>query len=63
MPAYLAAVPKQLPLECSIPAEAAKAMPMLEAIEQRAYAQGVLVDSRIERGPLLPPRARAAPEP
>ncbi len=50
MPAYLAAVPKQLPLECSIPAEAAKAMPMLEAIEQRAYAQGVLVDSRIERG-------------
>jgi nucleotide-binding universal stress UspA family protein len=50
MPAYLAAVPKQLPLDCSIPAEAAKAMPMLEAIEQRATAQGVSVDSRIERG-------------
>jgi nucleotide-binding universal stress UspA family protein len=50
MPAYLAAVPKQLPLDCSIPAEAAKAMPMLEAIEQRATAQGVDVDSRIERG-------------
>lgn len=50
MPAYLAAVPKQLPLDCSIPAEAAKAMPMLEAIEQRAAAQGVPVDSRIERG-------------
>ena len=50
MPAYLAAVPKQLPLDCSIPAEAAKAMPMLEAIEQRANAQGVEVDSRIERG-------------
>jgi nucleotide-binding universal stress UspA family protein len=50
MPAYLAAVPKQLPLECAIPAEAAKAMPMLEAIEQRAAAQGVPVDSRIERG-------------
>lgn len=50
MPAYLAAVPKQLPLDCSIPAEAAKAMPMLEAIEQRATAQGVNVDSRIERG-------------
>ena len=50
MPAYLAAVPKQLPLDCSIPAEAAKAMPMLEAIEQRATAQGVGVDSRIERG-------------
>ena len=50
MPAYLAAVPKQLPLECAIPAEAARAMPMLEAIEQRAAAQGVPVDARIERG-------------
>lgn len=50
MPAYLAAVPKQLPLECAIPAEAAKAMPMLEAIEQRATGQGVAVDARIERG-------------
>lgn len=50
MPAYLAAVPKRLPLECPLPAEAAKAMPMLEAIEQRAAAQGVRVDSRIERG-------------
>jgi nucleotide-binding universal stress UspA family protein len=50
MPAYLAAVPKQLPLDCAIPAEAAKAMPMLEAIEQRAAAQGVPVDARIERG-------------
>ena len=50
MPAYLAAVPKQLPLECAIPAEAARAMPMLEAIEQRAAAQDVAVDSRIERG-------------
>jgi nucleotide-binding universal stress UspA family protein len=50
MPAYLAAVPKQLPLDCSIPAEASKAMPMLEAIEQRATAQGVNIDSRIERG-------------
>jgi nucleotide-binding universal stress UspA family protein len=50
MPAYLATVPKQLPLDCAIPAEAAKAMPMLEAIEQRARAQGVPVDSRVERG-------------
>ncbi|HEY8809587.1 MAG TPA: universal stress protein [Solirubrobacterales bacterium] len=50
MPAYLATVPKQLPLECAIPAEAAKAMPMLEAIEQRANAQKVPVDARIERG-------------
>jgi nucleotide-binding universal stress UspA family protein len=50
MPAYLATVSKQLPLECAIPAEAAKAMPLLEAIEQRATAQGVPVDARIERG-------------
>ncbi len=50
MPAYLASVPKRLPLDCAIPAEAAKAMPMLEAIEQRATAQGVGVDARIERG-------------
>jgi len=50
MPAYLATVPMQLPLECAIPAEATKAMPMLEAIEQRAVAQEVPVDARIERG-------------
>jgi nucleotide-binding universal stress UspA family protein len=50
MPAYLATVPKQLPLECAIPAEAAKAMPLLEAIEQRAARQEVPVDARIERG-------------
>ena len=50
MPAYLAAVSKQLPLDCAIPSEAATAMSMLEAIEQRATAQGVSVDARIERG-------------
>jgi nucleotide-binding universal stress UspA family protein len=50
MPAYLATVSKRLPLDCAIPAEAAKAMPMLEAIEQRAAAQDVAVDARIERG-------------
>ncbi len=50
MPAYLAQVPKRLPLECPIPNEATRAMPMLEAIEQRATAQGVPVDARIERG-------------
>src|SRR5262249_61880684 len=50
MPAYLAAVPMSLPLECSIPHEANRAMAMLEAIEQRATAKGVPVDARIERG-------------
>ena len=50
MPAYLAAVPKSLPLDCPIPKEAGRAMAMLEAIEQRASAKGVPVDARIERG-------------
>lgn len=50
MPAYLATVPKKLPLDCAIPAEASRAMPLLEAIEQRATSQGVAVDARIERG-------------
>jgi nucleotide-binding universal stress UspA family protein len=50
MPAYLAEVPKSLPLDCSIPVEASQAMAMLEAIEQRAGAKGVPVDARIERG-------------
>jgi nucleotide-binding universal stress UspA family protein len=50
MPAYLATVPLQLPLSCPLPKEAAAAMSMLEAIEQRAAAQEVSVDARIERG-------------
>jgi nucleotide-binding universal stress UspA family protein len=50
MPAYLAAVPLRLPLRCPLPGEASRALPMLEAIEQRASAQGVAVDARIERG-------------
>jgi len=50
MPAYLAEVPKSLPLDCAIPVEANQAMAMLEAIEQRAGTKGVPVDARIERG-------------
>jgi nucleotide-binding universal stress UspA family protein len=50
MPAYLAQVPKSLPLDCPIPKEAATAMSMLEAIEHRANDKGVPVDARIERG-------------
>jgi nucleotide-binding universal stress UspA family protein len=50
MPAYLATVPKSLPLDCAIPNEAASAMPMLEAIEQRAASQSVPVDARVEQG-------------
>jgi nucleotide-binding universal stress UspA family protein len=50
MPAYLATVPLQLPLGCPLPKKAGAAMAMLEAIEQRAAAQEVAVDARIERG-------------
>ncbi len=50
MPAYLAIVPMHLPLDTSLPKVASRSMPLLEAIEQRAAAQGVPVDSRIERG-------------
>jgi nucleotide-binding universal stress UspA family protein len=50
MPAYLAAVPMRLPLDCAIPNEAGQAMAMLEAIEQRAGADDVPVDARVERG-------------
>lgn len=50
MPAYLAVVPRQLPLDSPLPKEASGAMPLLEAIEQRAAAQHVPVDARIQRG-------------
>jgi nucleotide-binding universal stress UspA family protein len=50
MPAYLAIVPLHLPLDTPLPKEASGATGLLEAIEQRAAAQGVPVDSRIERG-------------
>lgn len=50
MPAYLARVPRHLPLDAPLPATCLKAMPLLEAIEQRASAQGVHVDARIGRG-------------
>lgn len=50
MPAYLAIVPMHMPLDAAMPKAASKSMPLLEAIEQRAAAQGVPVDARIERG-------------
>ncbi len=50
MPAYLARVPRHLPLDAPLPAQCLAAMPLLEAIEQRAAAQGVAVDSRVIRG-------------
>ena len=50
MPAFLAHVPRQLPLESPPPAACTDAMPLLEAIEQQATAQGVDVDARVSRG-------------
>lgn len=50
MPALLARVPRTLPLDSPLPAQCGEAMPLLEAIEQRAGAQGVAVDARIAQG-------------
>ena len=50
MPSYLIQVPFTLDLEGPLPAECEGALPMLEAVEQRAEHLGVPVDARIERG-------------
>ncbi len=50
MPAFLARVPRNLPLESPLPAACTVGMPLLEAIEQKATAEGVPVDARVSRG-------------
>ena len=50
VPGYLASVPMHLPLDAALPRACEIALPVLEAVEQRAAAAGVPVDSRIERG-------------
>jgi hypothetical protein len=50
VPAYLAEVPLNLPLDAALPRQADQALGVLEAVEQRALGSGVPVDSRIERG-------------
>lgn len=50
MPAFLATVPKQLPLDAALPRQAGIGMPVIEAIEQIATRADVPVDSRIARG-------------
>jgi nucleotide-binding universal stress UspA family protein len=50
VPAFLARVPMNLPLDTALPVACDGALPLLEAIEQRAARSGVTVDSRIERG-------------
>jgi nucleotide-binding universal stress UspA family protein len=50
MPTYLARVPRHLALDAPLANQCLQAMPLLEAIEQRAIAQGVKVDARVVRG-------------
>jgi len=50
MPAFLATVPLHQALDSPVPRQSAIGMPLLEAIEQRAVAEGVPVDARVERG-------------
>lgn len=50
VPAYLAEVPLTLPLTSALPGQCEAALPILEAIEQRAQRQGIAVEPRIERG-------------
>lgn len=50
MPAFLARVPRTLPLDAPLPAQCLQAMPLLEAIEQKVVAAGISVDARVGRG-------------
>jgi hypothetical protein len=50
VPVFLARVSLQLPLDTPLPRQSAIALPLQEAIEHRAAAFGIPVDSRIERG-------------
>lgn len=50
VPALLARVPMSMPLSSPLPRACLDAMPLLEAIEQRAAHEHVPVDARIERG-------------
>jgi hypothetical protein len=50
VPVFLARVRLDLPLDTALPRQCAMALPLLEAVEQRATEAGIPVDSRIERG-------------
>ena len=50
VPVFLAHVPLNVPLETPLPRQCAVALPLQEAIEQRATKAGVPVDARIEIG-------------
>jgi hypothetical protein len=50
MPAFLATVPRHLPLDAAVPLQCGHGMPLLEAIEQIAARAEVPVDARVARG-------------
>lgn len=50
MPAFLATVPRTVSLDSPLPRQCEIGMELLEALEQRAAAQGTPVDARVERG-------------
>ncbi len=50
IPVCLARVPRHLPLDSPLLAQCSYGMPLIEAIKQRAAAQGVPVDPRTARG-------------
>ena len=50
VPAFLARVPRNLPIESPLPAACEIGMPLLEIMEQRFTAAGVPVDARVSRG-------------
>jgi hypothetical protein len=50
IPAFLATVPRHLPLDAAIPLQCELGMPVLEAIEQAAATAEVPVDARVARG-------------
>jgi hypothetical protein len=50
VPVFLARVSLDLPLDTPLPRQSAIAVPLQEAIEQRATEFGVAVDARVERG-------------
>jgi nucleotide-binding universal stress UspA family protein len=50
MLAFLARVPRNLPLDAPLLVQCGAAMPLMDAIEQRAASQGIEVDARVARG-------------
>ena len=50
VPAFLATVPRHLPLSAPVPAACSVGMPLLEAIEQAATSAEIPVDARVGRG-------------